>query len=190
MKKLLFTWLLSVVASVSFAQQNGIQLTVRWNTANNRYEIFAKSNFTQSNLTWGPSQITVVVPAATPNAPFMITSLAAGVWGNNTNVYSPTADATHDFHSVDSNGASTNLTNGVELLLFAFTLSDGQCRDGVRLFINTSDPNSSAAGMAGGDYANTIDYGQISKDAYASNYANTGTQCTASCNVVAPELIK
>lgn len=189
MKKLLFTVLLSIIASISFAQQNGIQLTVRWNIANNRYEVFAKPNFSQANFTWGPSQISVVVPASAPNAAFTITSLAAGVWGNNTNVYAPTADTAHDFHSVDSNGATTSLTSGTELLLFAFTFSDGQCRDGIRLFANGSDPNSSAAGMAGGDYANTIDYGQISKDAYGSNYANTGTQCS-SCSVLAPELIK
>jgi hypothetical protein len=189
MKKVLLSLIFSFSIVISFAQQNGIQLTVKWSTVNTRYEVYAKPNFTSSSFSWGPSQISVVVPASAPNTPFTITSVGAGVWGNNTNVYAPTAAPSNDFHSVDSNGGAIALTSGVETLIFAFTFSDGQCRDGVRLFVNGSDPNSSAAGMLGGDYSNTIDYGQISKDAYGSNYNNTGTLCNA-CNITAPELSK
>ncbi len=186
MKKALLIFIFFLPVSICFAQQNGIQFTVRWNIPNNRYEVFAKPNFTSTSFTWGPSQVGLVLPASTPNQAINVTSVNAGNWVDKSRVFAPLADTVHDFHGVVSDGDMTNLTNGVETLLFTFTLPDGQCRSGVRIFVNGSDPSSSASGMAGGDFKNTIFSGV---EAYGSNYNNTGTLCN-NCNITAPELIK
>lgn len=187
MKKYLILLIITCATwTTSHAQQNSVQLNVRWNTQNNTYEVYAKPNFTQTNFTWGPSQIGIVLPDVTPDQPIGVTSLSAGTWTDKSRVFAPLADASHDFHGIVSDGDIVSFTNGVEKLIFTFILPDGQCRDGVRLFVNSSDPASSAAGMAGGDFKNTIFSGT---EAYAGNYNNTGTKCST-CNIVAPELIK
>lgn len=186
MKKIILIIILFSPFCKSFAQQNGVQFTLRWNTTNNRYEVYAKPNFSANNFTWGPSQIGLVLPESTPNQVINITSISAGSWVDKSRVFAPLADTAHDYHGLVSDGDLINLTNGVESLLFTFTLPDGQCRNGVRLFVNGSDPASSAAGMAGGDFKNSIFSGV---EIYGGNYNNIGSQCNT-CNIVAPELIK
>jgi hypothetical protein len=105
-----------------------------------------------------------------------VTSVNAGAWLDNSLVYAPAAQPANDFHGVGSNGAPVNLVANTEILLFHFTLPGGGCTDGLRLFVNGSDPNSAAAGMGGGDFGNTIDNGNIT-DVYVANYNNTGTTC-------------
>ncbi|MFN3851962.1 MAG: hypothetical protein ACK4NY_21170 [Spirosomataceae bacterium] len=187
MKRFFLSFILSVIGLYASAQGT-IQLTVRWNTTANRYEVFARPSFTLNNFNWGPSQISVVVPNSAPDASFTITSIAAGAWSDNSKVYAPPALSTSDFHGVESNGAPINLTANTESLIFAFTFPDGQCRDGIRLFVNNVDPGSSAAGMSGGDFRNSISNALL-EDVYLSNYNNTGTLCNP-CIIVAPELIK
>lgn len=187
MKKIFLSLIFSVTGLCASAQGT-IQLTVKWNSTASRYEVFAKPSFTQSNFNWGPSQISVVPPSSAPDASLVITSVAAGAWSDNSKVFAPSALATNDFHGVESNGAQINLTANTESLIFAFTFPDGQCRDGIRLFVNGTDPGSSATGMNGGDFRNSIS-NAVLQDVYISNYNNTGTLCNP-CNVVAPELIK
>jgi hypothetical protein len=187
MKNLFLTLIFSIVGLSAFAQGN-IQLTVKWNSTASRYEVFAKPSFSQNNFPWGPSQISVVVPATAPDAALSITSIAAGAWTDNSKVYAPSIQGVNDFHGVESNGSLINLTANVESLIFAFTFPDGQCRDGIRLFVNGTDPGSSAAGMNGGDFRNSISNANL-QDLYQSNYNNTGTLCN-SCNITAPELSK
>lgn len=171
----------------SFSQKT-IDLTVRWSTSLSRYEVYAKPTFTSASFTWGTSQVSVVVPASAPDVSLNITSANAGGWSSFNRIYAPTAAPTLDFHSVISSGQSVALTTGQEILLFSFTFPDGICRDGIRLFVNTSDPSSSAVGMQGGDFKNAIDNGLVA-DVYNVNYNNTGTTCST-CTIVAPELIK
>lgn len=186
MKKIALIILLSN-AFDSFAQGT-IQLSVKWNLTLSRYEVFAKPNFTMSNFNWGPSQISVVLPSTVPDASLIITSIAAGAWTDNSKVYAPSALSSKDFHGVESSGAATNLIANTETLIFAFTFPDGVCRDGIRLFINGTDPNSGAGGMNGGDFSNSISNANL-QDLYLSNYNNTGTICTP-CNIIAPTLSK
>lgn len=190
MKKyfLIAAFMLSGLASFS---QGTIQLNLKWNSSASRYEVYARPNFTLSNFPWGPSQISVVVPNSSPDASLGITSIAAGSWTDNSKVYTTSATVpaqTNDFHGVESNGSSISLTSGVETLIFTFIFNDGQCRDGVRLFVNNSDPGSNVSYMNGGDFRNSISNASL-QDVYLSNYDNTGTICNP-CNVVAPELIK
>jgi hypothetical protein len=191
MKKNLFIAVLGLISLSSFAQGT-IDLTVKWSTTQNRYEVYAKPTFTSAVFTWGSSQVSVVVPAAAPNSSLTIVlNQNAGGWSTPNQVYAPTADPAHDFHSFLSIGQPTALTAGAETLLFAFTFADGVCRDGIRLFVNSSDPNSTAPGMGGGDFKNAIDNGNAigGVGVYNMNYNNTGTICNA-CSITAPELIK
>jgi hypothetical protein len=188
MKKILLSLLFSAFGLCAFAQGT-VELTVRWSTTANRYEVYARPSFTQANFPWGPSQISVVVPNSAPNASLAVSSVAAGAWSDASKVYAPTpAQPTNDFHGVESSGAAINLTAGQESLIFTFTFPDGQCRDGIRLFVNGTDPASSANGMLGGDFRNSINNANL-QDVYQSNYSNTGTLCNA-CNITAPELSK
>ncbi len=152
-----------------------IDLTIRYSAVNSRYEVYARPTFTQTNFTWGPSQITVVTPNMVPDVQLTSTNYAAGAWGDNSTIYTPSAQPQNDFHGFESSGALVNLVANQEVLLFAFTLPTG-CVPGVRLFNNGVDPNSSAPGMGGGDFWNTIDNGNIT-DVYNINYDNAGTVC-------------
>ncbi len=190
MKKVILSIALSIVAFMSYAQNN-IQLTVRWSSSNSRYEVYARPNFTQTSLNLSNSQVSVVVPASVADSRLIVTSVAGGTWSEPTTggaVYAPSAQASNDFHAVgNGTGAPVGVTSGTELLLFTFTLPGGQCVDGIRLFNNTTDPGPSAAGMSGGDFRNSLASGVTQY--YASNYDNTGTQCNP-CNITAPELTK
>jgi hypothetical protein len=189
MKKILFLSVLGFMSFTSFAQGT-IDLSVKWNSALSRYEVYARPNFSSPSFTWGISQITVVVPASAPDALLTINSVNAGGWSLNASsqVFAPAASPNNDFNGVLSSGQPVALTAGQETLLFTLTFPDGLCRDGVRLFVNASDPSSSAPGMKGGDYKNAIDNGLVA-DVYNTNFNNTGTTCTT-CTITAPELIK
>ncbi|MBK9490354.1 MAG: hypothetical protein IPO07_17420 [Haliscomenobacter sp.] len=155
-----------------------IELTLRYNIPLTRYEVYARPDATNPAFTWGPSQITIVVPPSISNTAFTINSVNAGAWLDNSRVYAPTADPAHDFHGVGSLGSSVDFTSGQEVLIFYFSLPGGACTPGLRLFINGTDPNSAAPGMGGGDFANTIDNGNVA-DVYIGNYNNNGTTCFA-----------
>ncbi|MEZ0538343.1 hypothetical protein [Fibrella arboris] len=166
-----------------------VEYTLRYNIPLSRYEVYGRPNFTQAQYNWGSAQVSVVTPSSLANAAFSINSVAAGGWTDNSQAYGVLGS---DFHGIGSNGLKVDLTSGVETLLFTFVLPGGVCLPGLRLFINGSDPDSSVAGMQGGDFANTM---YSANDAlgqtnlYLQNYANTGTVCTA-CNLTAPTLSK
>lgn len=187
MKKIFFIAFLGLLSLTSFSQGT-VDLTVRWNTTLSRYEVYGRPTFTSASFTWGSSQVTVVTPSSAPNVALNITSANAGGWSSFNRIFAPAAAPTLDFHSVISSGQPVALTTGQETLLFSFTFPDGLCRDGIRLFVNTSDPSSSASGMQGGDFKNAIDNGLVA-DVYNVNYNNTGTTCST-CIIIAPELIK
>ncbi|GAB2552911.1 hypothetical protein GCM10027085_50610 [Spirosoma aerophilum] len=166
-----------------------VDYTIRYNLTQARYEVYARPNFTQSQYNWGSAQVTVVTPASLTNVAFNVTSAAAGGWTDNSDVFDVQSS---DFHAVGTTGLKVNLTINEELLLFSFTLPGGICVPGLRLFVNGTDPDSSAPGMLGGDFSNTMySANDISGNSnlYIQNYANTGTVCT-NCNLTAPTLSK
>ncbi|MEZ0541289.1 hypothetical protein [Fibrella arboris] len=187
MKKLIFLFSLLCLALSGLAQT--VDYTLRYNIAQNRYEVYAKPNFTQTQYNWGSAQVSVVTPASLANMAFAINSVAAGGWTDNSQAYGVLGS---DFHGVGSNGLKVDLTSGQETLLFTFVLPGGVCLPGLRLFVNGSDPDSGVAGMNGGDFANTMYSANDilgATNLYSQNYANTGTACTA-CNLTAPTLSK
>ncbi len=175
------------VAFTSYGQ-NQVDLTLRYNIAQSRYEVYAKPTFSQVDFLWGSSQISVVTPGSVANAAFVVASYDGGGWDDNSPVFAPTAAPSLDFHGIGSSGKKITLVANQEKLLFSFSLPGGACVNGLRLFVNGSDPASNAITMPG-DFANVIYAAGVSTTYYRANYANTGTTCTA-CNLTAPSLSK
>ena len=171
--------------------QNQLELTVRWNTAINSYQVFGKSNFSINGFNIGPTQITIVVPSGAPDNSFQITSTSIG-FGDTSILTSPIAAPNSDFHGITSMGNKIDLIQNQEILLFSFRFSDNNCREGCRLFNNELDPDSNALGMNGLDFKNSI-YGitiEKFEDIYSSNYGNLGTICNeCKYDIVVPFII-
>lgn len=186
--KHLVTSILLLIAALNGYAQNQIDLTLRYNIAQSRYEVYARTTFSQTDFLWGSSQISVVTPASVANAPFVISSSEAGGWDDVSPDYAPAAAPTLDFHGIGSAGKKITFVANQEKLLFTFTLPGGACVPGLRLFINGQDPASNPQTMPG-DFANVVYAAGVATSYYRANYANTGTTCTA-CNLVAPSLSK
>ncbi|ALM48519.1 hypothetical protein AMR72_06155 [Flavobacterium psychrophilum] len=158
-----------------FSQQ--IDLTLRYLQGTNVYEVYARPTFTQNNFFFGGgSQVTVVLPASVANSNIAVVSVNGGPWADNSQIYAPAADIAHDFHGIATNGSTVNFTAGTEVVLFRFTLAEG-CVASARIFNNTSDPQSGAAGMNGADFKNYLSNVYSLQDNYGTNYANIGTSC-------------
>ena len=155
MKKTLVTFLVGLGLSGSLLAQSKIGLRLRFNAESNRYEVYANSNFTARKYAWGPSQISVVVPARVANAPISVRSNRAGLWLDQSAVYSPDANWNQDYHGFSSQGSKVDMLAGEEQLLFDFSLPQGYV-DGVRLYDSKQDPGSTQAGMQGGDFRSYI----------------------------------
>ncbi|WP_211356931.1 hypothetical protein [Phaeodactylibacter luteus] len=180
MKQLLFSLLFTLLGALFLqAQSVSLELTLRYNVLEERYEVYALPDGTEPSFFWGPSQITVVAPTAVDDAAFTVTSVEAGPWSDNSRIYAPAADPTVDFHGMGSLGAPVSFVANEEKLILHFTIPGGGCIPGLRLYINGSDPISSDPGMGGGDFTNTI-YGIAGGsfgEAYTGNYENNGTSC-------------
>ncbi|MCR9103259.1 MAG: thrombospondin type 3 repeat-containing protein [bacterium] len=156
-----------------------IELNLRYNAIDDRYEVYARPDVGNPMYFWGNSQISIVAPATVADAPFNVVSVLAGSWQDNTQINAPIADPASDFHAVASFGAPVALSAGQEVLLFHFTLPGGACVEGLRLFNNDTDPSSSDPGMAGADFRNSvfaIAMG-VPGEYYVGNYDNAGTTC-------------
>ena len=164
------------------AQTPNLDFTLRYNSSLSRYEVYVRPTATQASFSWGPSQLSIVAPAATtPNSAFVVTTVAAGAWVDNSQVFAPTVTPTLDYHGVGSLGALVSLTANTELLVFHFTIPNAGCVPGLRLYVNGSDPNSNAAGMANSDFGNTV-FAIVpgvptGYESYLGNYDNGGTNC-------------
>lgn len=191
MKKISLITALILLALTSYLQGQ-IQLTVRWNTNLNRYEVFMKPNFTASKNSIGPTQISIVVPSDAPDESLQITSRSIG-FSDADIITSPISAPNSDFHGLGSIGGKIDLFQNQESLLFSFIFSDNKCREGVRLFNNETDPDSKAPGMGGADFSNSI-YGfnlDGLNEIYSSNYNNFGTVCTeCKDKILVPFIIK
>jgi len=135
------------------AQQFDFEL--RYNDAAAIYEVYATPDSSNSRyFVGGGSQLSILLPQDMEDVPLEINTIAGGLWTDNSSVFAPESDHIHDFHGVASNGAIVNFIEGEPLLMFTFELPNGACRSDVRLFENTGDLNSKAAGMNGSDFRN------------------------------------
>ncbi|WP_146141543.1 beta strand repeat-containing protein [Spirosoma oryzae] len=160
------------------AVAQSINLTLKYNTSSSVYEVYGRPTFTNVKFGIGAgSQISIVVPASVPDNALTITAVNGGPWSDGSRIYAPTADPAHDFHGIATTGDYASLTSGQELLLFTFNIAGG-CMPGIRLFENSTDPSSNAAGMGGGDFANYLgDAVGFGTDVYGSNYVSPGGLC-------------
>jgi hypothetical protein len=149
--------------------QKGLELTVKYNAESDKYEVYAKSNFTKKNFLLGPSQITLAIPALVRDEKLRIYNSDGGTWEDNTRTYAPAANTTVDYHAIGTLGAKTDLSEGNESLLFYFSLPKNVNPSEVRIFENGTDPNSAAAGMKGGDFSNAIN-DALADEVYLRNY--------------------
>lgn len=149
--------------------QKGIELTIKYNADVDKYEVFARANFTMKNFIVGPSQITISLPASVFDEKLRIFNSDGGTWEDNSIVFSPSAKPVVDFHAISTLGAKTDFIESIESLLFYFSLPNTVNPLEVKLFENGSDPNSAAAGMKGGDFSNSIN-NVLAEDVYLRNY--------------------
>lgn len=149
--------------------QKGLELTLKYNSQSGKYEVYAKPNFSQRNFLLGPSQITMVFPSAVADEKLRIQNSDGGTWEDNSVVFSPAVTPTSDYHGITTMGAKTDFIEGVETMLFSFLLSANINPTEVKLFENEKDPKSSAPGMKGGDFSNTIN-SALAEEYYLGNY--------------------
>lgn len=136
--------------------QQKISLKIKYNSEENNYEVYAKTNFTRKNFLWGPSQITIVVPSTLPNEKLRIRNLDGGTWEDNSLIFAPEVSKKRDFHGLSSSGNKTDLVENNETLLFYFSLPEKVAVSEVQIFDNLKDPKSGDKGMNGGDFQNSI----------------------------------
>ncbi|MUV04189.1 T9SS type B sorting domain-containing protein [Flavobacterium rakeshii] len=166
-----------ILFSTQYLHSQQIDLTLKYVSATNMYEVYARPDFTQANFFLaGGSQITVVVPAVVNDGALSITTVDGGPWSDNSQVYAPGADSASDYHGVATNGSTVDLVANDELLLFRFTLAMG-CVNDVRLYNNSLDPGPSDTGMNGADFGNYVGNVFDLQDYYGVNYNNSGTSC-------------
>jgi hypothetical protein len=141
--------------STTYAQKK-LNLTLKYDTDFDRYEVFVKPNFSQKNFTWGPSQISLVLPSEILVEKIQIRNVDGGAWEDNSIVIAPAVMPNKSFHGVSSGGDKTDLVEDYESVLFYFTLPKKINPNDVRIYDNDTDPKSDSKGMMGGDFRNTI----------------------------------
>lgn len=155
MKKVSISFILGLVAFAATAQKK-LNLSVKYDSNFDRYEVFVKPNFSEKNFTWGPSQISLVLPSSVLVDKIQIRNIDGGSWEDNSVVQAPEVSPESSYHGVSTGGDKTNLVEGSESVLFYFSLSKKVNPDLVRIFDNEKDPKSDTKGMMGGDFRNTI----------------------------------
>ena len=159
MKKTIFSFSLVAMGILSAFESNAqkkLNLMVKYDQEFSRYEVYAKPNFSERNFTWGPSQISLVIPSNVLVDKIRVSNLDGGAWEDNSIVQAPEIASDKSFHGISTGGDKTNLVEGNETVLFYFTLPATISPSEVRIFDNDADPKSSDKGMMGGDFRNTI----------------------------------
>lgn len=156
MKNILFVITISFLTAFRANAQKKLNLLIKYDANFERYEVFANPNFSQKNFTWGPSQISVVLPSSVLVDKIQVRNVDGGTWEDNSVVIAPEVNPKVSFHGISSGGDKVELVENYESVLFYFTLPKGVSPAMVRLFDNQNDPKSNAKGMLGGDFRNTI----------------------------------
>lgn len=180
-------FILCFLTNISIGYTQDLDFTLRYNTADNQYEVFGRANNSQPNFfVGGGSQLSIVLPETVPNSPLIINTVAGGLWTDNSQIFAPAATPNVDYHGIASNGSFMDWVFGEEILLFTFNIPNQTCLDGIRLFDNDNDPNSSEPSMNGGDFQNYFANAFTFLDHYRSNYNNIGTSCNGPSIFVNP----
>lgn len=165
-----FVILASLLLSFGANAQRNLNLTTKYDKEFDRYEVYVKPNFSQKNFTWGPSQISLVLPSNVLVEKLQIRNVDGGTWEDNSVIQAPEVTPDLSYHGVTSAGNKIDLVEGYESILFYFTLPKNINSDKVRVFDNEKDPKSAAVGMMGGDFRNTI-VDMTGRDWFSEAYA-------------------
>jgi hypothetical protein len=177
-----YTLLFSFLICGATQAQRKLDFTVKYDQEFDRYEVYAKPNFSQRNFTWGPSQITLVIPSNVLVDKLKIANVDGGAWDDNSVIQAPEITPDFSYHGVSTSGNKTDLTEGHESVLFYFSLPQKVNPAKVRVFNNETDPNSAAKGMLGGDFRNTV-VDMTGKDWFSEVYANKTIEKTTKSNI-------
>ncbi len=104
----------------------------------------------------GPAQISLIFPSDVLVDKVQIRNVDGGSWDDSSILQAPEITPELSYHGVATGGDKTDLVEANESILFYFTLPKNINPGAVRIFDNEADPKSSAKGMMGGDFRNTI----------------------------------
>ena len=111
-----------MLLSTTYFYGQSVEFTIKFDTANCSYEVYATSDTTGDIFVAGGSQISIVLPEAVGDSSLTVTSASSLSWVDNSQVYAPLADTTSDFHSIATNGGLLSFVATEELLIFTFEL--------------------------------------------------------------------
>jgi hypothetical protein len=151
-----YTFLISLIVSFSSTAQKKLNLMLKYDKEFDRYEVYVKPNFSQRNFTWGPAQISLILPSNVLVDKVIVRNVDGGSWDDTSILQAPEATPDYSYHGISTSGDKTDLVDDNESILFYFTLPKNVNPEKVRVFNNETDPKSSAVGMMGGDFRNTI----------------------------------
>ncbi len=174
----------------SNAQVEKVSLGLKFNQQTNLFDCYMKVEKGQALLSRHRiqfnAQISLVVPTnstvtlAKNYMPLQENHKYTGVdpmrWNITNAVKTPTTLESSDVIGITPSMTPTSFYNdlneGDEVKLFSVNISPlPKCGEGVRLFNNDSDPNSSSRGMNGGDFRNGFTVGNAEQK-YSSNFTN------------------
>jgi len=167
------------------AQVSQVQYDLIYNTSSGLYE--AHAYVTGASLTFPstipyPSKFSVVVPASISDAPFTVVQSVnpPGMsWSQSNSIYAPAAAPNSDFHAFSIAGGGGNnaypvFSIGTDILLFTFSVPYIGYLEGIRCFVNETDPNSSQSGMNGVDFSQSFKTKNIERYAPGANIRISG----------------
>ena len=196
------TFLLAAQAGYALAATptQGVEFSVRWDTATSVYKVYMRPLTTPSPDTSTTSQVTILVPHADLPNRFVvpastISSAFTGVtWSNSSKVYAPTENPNYDYLSFSANITDSQAFQweaGVEQEVFSFK-NTGKCIGSVALINNSSDPfniekNSQNTNPGNEFSSNGWSVNADTLSAYAGNYGTAAeADCTSSTGNTAP----
>ncbi|MFC7446235.1 MULTISPECIES: T9SS type A sorting domain-containing protein [Mesoflavibacter] len=177
------TLLFLALVATNFLFAQNIDYSLEWNNSTMEYEIYITRDIapTPPVTNTGTSKFTIVAPTNTSRT-LTLTSQTIGSYTQSNKITSPAAQPESDFFTFSDVGGNSMIgvvQPGVPTLWLTFTASDGGCVDGLRLFENGVDPDSSAAGMNGSDRTQSFTVIIIppgsSFDEYSSNTGGNPT---------------
>ena len=177
-------------------QDSQVRYKVVYNPSTGLYEAYVHvvgSALNFPNTIPFPSKFTVVVPATVSDSPLTVVQSVnpPGLsWSQSNSIYAPEAAPESDFHAFTMSGggggnAYQGFTAGTDILLFTFSLPNIRYEEGIRCYVNGSDPNSAQPGMAGIDFRQAFKTAQPGLLAGADRYQSNISEPENSPNLAA-----
>ena len=214
MKKIiLIAFMAAASATMASAAVTSVDYRIDYNPATCQYDVklvvLAGSATIVTDRFVGTAKLTLVLPTGTVFDPSnnqtagepKNTAGTAGVkWNNSNYIVAPASAPTNDFVDFNAPTSGTrysSISGPTTITLFSLSIPSSTCGAGIRLFVNGSDPNSSAAGFGGADLSNSFKIGSTATERYSGNQAGnttppspTITTLTPACAGVSPATVQ